>query len=1070
MSDVFDQIETKSSGDIFDQVSAKGDIFDQVEPGILSKGIQKIKDITKDLPIPFTTPDFEKPLEGKWTNSGKIDEKVKQPFSSPWTDIHMGENVRPEWRRTKEKSDEEIVKEIQSLSPGIKKEQAINKQEGLKDVGMLDPFDPLNTAMLLMGGAKIGTNLFKNIVKKDAVNLLKNTPEVLLKKGVPIITEEAPIIVKEAINQFEKNIQPVIDETVFSKPKTVYRKATKRSEIFNDPIDRMENHVYNEIKNRNYTLDEYLADPKIYNDKQVASISSMQQKVLESRIKNKFTDKGIDNEVDKLLSKEYDRLLYEPTKKSGLDALAEEWGLNQQSTSINRIVPEGIQKAEELAKAYKIYASDKKTASNIRYAFSGLKNGQIEEGWQVSQKVAKLAPKEQEAIQLYIDSGGNKDYLSKMAESTDERLDKIIPYSKLTYRQAYQQAINLSPDAKKAVSLATNHYNKLGNISKDIGTISELKDNYAGRMWQRNDYVKTELNKGVSTSTGHSKQRVYTNIGEGILNDKTPVTLNASKILTLNNADMARVNSAKMMMDDMIDKGIGSWQNSKYIPDGWKKVGTIQKGEDVFTAPKGIADGLKAIADPDFTAKIDSLRGIKKYQGLVKTVDLSYSFFHHFAMGMQTLYEGNYRVLTKGLGLKKILDNPDFLANRLDFVKHSGMLESIRGNQDILRNLTQQSPDIFGKITNLPGIKQTLKLAGKSSDWLFGKFQTYLKVENYSSKVSNWIAKHPDATDEMVKTAKIGFARETNAVYGGLNFEAMGVTRSGQSLLRTLLLAPDWTISNGQIVKQMFEKGTAGAAARMHTIKGILTGLALTEGINLILTGHTTDKNKPGHKFEIEIAPNVYISFFKGYMGDLVKYGSMIEQNGIAKGTSQFAQGKLAPIPRTVIGLASGVDYSGQPISKFSSDNNRKYAEYVARNAGPIPFSGGSLWQYMQKNKLTLPAALALLSGVGRYSEGSANEQFRQYIKGTSADMPDMNKLSPSGISKTATNSWKEDLVQEFGKLNLEDAIDAYDHSSKDDKKILKMALTQKLTKAGMNTPSQKLKELFKKYKEVIKE
>ena len=55
--------------------------------------------------------------------------------------------------------------------------------------------------------------------------------------------------------------------------------------------------------------------------------------------------------------------------------------------------------------------------------------------------------------------------------------------------------------------------------------------------------------------------------------------------------------------------------------------------------------------------------------------------------------------------------------------------------------------------------------------------------------------------------------KEINAVYGGLNWDVMGVSANYQAVARMFLLAPDWTFSNVANLKYAFEGGPGGNAA-----------------------------------------------------------------------------------------------------------------------------------------------------------------------------------------------------------------------------------------------------------------
>lgn len=635
----------------------------------------------------------------------------------------------------------------------------------------------------------------------------------------------------------------------------------------------------------------------------------------------------------------------------------------------------------------KIGKDDKTTAKGIREQFAGIKNEQIVRGGQLADEIKRAVPNKTEREGMFWYKAANGD-IDMLANALHE--EKFAPYE-----EQIKAALTLSPKALETLKKIERYYTESGSVAQEVGTIKSVRENYQNRIYapdKPTDFVKTETKSGIKQSTGHSKQRVFDTEFDAVRGGKTFATTDVADALSIHNEELARVNTSRKLADTMAAEGLGAWK--KDVPDGWKKVGTLEKrtplknadGEPIlgddgnqlvahssFVAPEGIAKGLEAIADPNFAKKIEAVRGIQRYQGLVKTVDLAFSAFHHFTMAMQSLYQGGVRALLTLPVLNSRLASPEFAEMEQDFTRHTGMTAKVEGNQDILRKLVTDTPDTFSKITELPVVKQTLQLAEKSGEFLFGKVQRFLKVSDYGRKMANWVASHPDATNEQVKAAKVGFAKEINAVYGGLNWEAMGMTQSNLSLLRLGLLAPDWTISNIQLLKYAFGGGTEGSSSRASILTAAISGMVLTEGINKMLTGHFTDENDKGHKLEVEISPGVYVSFLRGGIGDISKYISMIYESGTAAGTMRFAQGKLAPFARTTIGLASDTKYNGREIYKKGEGHNLQndydVLKFILSSTLPVPLGVSNILEYKNDPEKTVHGGVAVLTGLGRYSK-----------------------------------------------------------------------------------------------------
>ena len=454
-------------------------------------------------------------------------------------------------------------------------------------------------------------------------------------------------------------------------------------------------------------------------------------------------------------------------------------------------------------------------------------------------------------------------------------------------------------------------------------------------------------------------------------------------------AEMARAITAKTFLNAMQEAGLGGWLED--APSGWSQVGTLTAGTRKFYAPDGIAKGLRAVTDPNYLRFIDSLRGLERYQALVKTVDLSFSLFHHISLLAATLNEGLYGTLLDLPWVEQKMAEPEWRALEQDAAEHQVMTDAVQPNMDYARNLTQGGKGLEAQVRNAPGVKQGLELANRNAKFLFGKWARYMKVNSYGRLAANWIADNPAATDEELRAAKMDIARHVNAVFGGQNWEAMGLPKAETSVMRLSLLAPDWFTSNAQFMMQIFERGQAGAATRMHAVRAAGYGTAALYGLNYAFTGHGPEENAPGHKFEAEVAPRVYFSPFRGGPGEALKLASMIVESG-PRAPGRYAQAKGSPLTRLASGFLSGVKYNGQPIipKRVASEahineetgrvvhtepiTNAKAALDLAAwafgAAGPVPFGVSGLHDYIKSGEATPIGILAVGSGLGRYSPG----------------------------------------------------------------------------------------------------
>lgn len=664
--------------------------------------------------------------------------------------------------------------------------------------------------------------------------------------------------------------------------------------------------------------------------------------------------------------------------------------------------------------------TDAKTSEDIRQQLVGNRDEQVARINQLTRSFRKEIPDDlqRQGAAWYLDAGGDRNALAAMLEEAKQaRADEGMtglnpdtgekpahPDSNLgKYVEQIQAALELDPKTQKWADTAGRYYAEAAEVGQEHGTLNTARENYVNRIYapeKAQDFVKSGMETGVRPSTGHSLARTYDTMADAARAGKSFATTDLADLMSVHNEEMARANSARATFDAMEQAGLGAWKRD--VPEGWKQVGSLEKrtplkgqdgqaliGEDgnqvisrsVFAAPEGIAKGLEAVADPNFVKKIDALRGIARYQGLVKTVDLSFSFFHHLSMAAQLVYNGDMKGLMNLKNLNGLLEAPDFNEREQFGAKHGLVTAITADNQDILRNLTRDEGDTFSKIVNAPGVKQVLEQTDKNADFLFGKVQRLWKVDTLSKLAANWAADHPDATNTETTAAMRGFARHVNDRFGGQNWEAMGMTKSNLALLRVGLLAPDWTISNMHMLKAALgEGGTGGSAARVHVLSSLIVGMAATEGLNHLLTGHFTDQNDPGHKLEVELSPGVYVSMLRGGVADITKLASMVAESGLA-GVSRFSQGKLSPFARTGVGLLTNTSYTGQPIvpktyksGSFERNLPKPVAatydvlKYALGSAAPVPLGITNLLSYLGNESPTPQGTAAVATGVGRYS------------------------------------------------------------------------------------------------------
>lgn len=624
----------------------------------------------------------------------------------------------------------------------------------------------------------------------------------------------------------------------------------------------------------------------------------------------------------------------------------------------------------------------KQIAQSARSSYIGELDKQRLAGTHLNEALKKVAPDEQGAIFWYREANGNSG-----------KLQEALANPKFeAYHEDIQKALNLSPEAKQASQALDVAYQKTGEAATAAGTIKGALQEYGNsRFYVQEPGGGTNLSSTLRQGTGSAQSRKFEDAFQAVEAGKQFATTNAADAFALHNSELARVNTTRKLLDTMQTNGLGKWTTGT-PPEGWSRVEGVSKSgafndengvahsvQYNFTAPKEIADRMAALTKTDALKRSGFFRGSAAYQGLVKTLDLSFSLFHHLTMTVQALSQTKlgYDVV-KNWDKIGHTDSTEFRKLELQAVKDGGLRTTkVAANQDISRSLFSHSNNTWiDTIKEAPVAKQVLSAAHVSTSILFDKMQRYLKVMDWHGKMEKWIANNPHATQDEYLQASRGYGKEINAAYGGLNWEALGITKTQQSVLRAVLLAPDWVISNASLIKYIGAKGTAGSAARQHIFTALVSGMVATEAINKAVTGHFTDQNQKGHWSEIELAPGVHLSLIRGGPGELLKIMSNIYDKGPATGVGSFAQGKESPFARTLTGLLTGKNYFGQAITGGATSLPGKAlgeGKFIASNLIPIPFGGQSGYSYtknaIQEHSPINPVALgASATGLARYT------------------------------------------------------------------------------------------------------
>ena len=384
--------------------------------------------------------------------------------------------------------------------------------------------------------------------------------------------------------------------------------------------------------------------------------------------------------------------------------------------------------------------------------------------------------------------------------------------------------------------------------------------------------------------------------------------------------------------------------------------------------PPFIRDAMRPVLDPNYMDLVPGFRKSRMYQAYIKQIELGLSFFHLRALNMAGLGDADLHGLLQQY--MSDMQSPEFLQAEQSWVR-AGLVTPVLGQTaEIYAALRPSSlPTLQDRIEGLPVVKQMSWAASAVSHLTFGIVQRKMKVTDASLQYAGWIVKHANATPEEAFEAQRQIAKQVNATYGGLNWDALGVNRMSLALAKVLFLAPDWTFSNYLNLKYAGQGGPAGRAARLFWLRSILYGVALSYGMSLLLGRKASKDPTQVYLGKDREGDDLFENlFFAGAPGDVSTLIHNSLKFGFPVGLVRTLAGKFGNLARGTMHVATNVDERGRPIipKKTREDilgrrapsheptfleKNALGAEAVAREVAPIPFSGATIGRMLMDPK-----------------------------------------------------------------------------------------------------------------------
>jgi len=271
-------------------------------------------------------------------------------------------------------------------------------------------------------------------------------------------------------------------------------------------------------------------------------------------------------------------------------------------------------------------------------------------------------------------------------------------------------------------------------------------------------------------------------------------------------------------------------------------------------APAQLADHLNKITEEGYQG--DKIRTLLRWNARIKSTILLTSLFHHMAFARSFWLGTTGKPLSaSGEKISKIRILKAYQEGMRMIDAHNADVETlIRAGLTLGRlqdwdEIILQDKNRFSKwMDNHGRVSRQIKnlaseLRQRQTTFLFKNFGAGLKVQAALIELAHNREKFAGKlTDEQIAEYS---AEIINQDFGGLNWDRMGVGKKRQQIMRTLLLAPDWTgsnfltikrlaqailrkVDNPKEVRQIYQKFWAGIL-----MKGIISTVAM----NMIMAG-----------------------------------------------------------------------------------------------------------------------------------------------------------------------------------------------------------------------------------------
>lgn len=466
---------------------------------------------------------------------------------------------------------------------------------------------------------------------------------------------------------------------------------------------------------------------------------------------------------------------------------------------------------------------------------------------------------------------------------------------------------------------------------------------------------------------------------------------------------------------------------------------------------------LRVVFDQRFYHPV--VRGYEMVNGMLKKSMLSFSLFHHLALGETSIATmGLFKTGDIYFNPKKVYDamiKGDYEVFKKEKIARKWIERGLQvgATQDIPVQKIQDTLNNFAKKTKnvvLVG-KMTKLMASFNENWdkaLWHYLHDTMKLyaaEHLGTKV--------DPNKDITKQEE-EIAQMVNDTFGGQNWEALMISPKAQQMLGWLLLSPDWTLSTLRQAMSPLGVGAINKEFKKQRMKmgikfWIKAALYFMTGINLL--------NYLYRKWDEKENPQYYDDKEKGFLnktmiGNTIGHKTHLFAGRYEDGTERYIRwgkqfrelpemfyddtgfspisaslkkmgGKTAPVFQKATIIMTGVSPSGFTNRDIYGKKGWQRVWGITKELGtsPLPFSSRTLFDKNKEFYIT-DIAMPASKGMTRYKAVElfqiAIEEYRKngddrYLKEVYQDVL-KNNLSAYDLYKTALTITKSTRTKEI--------------------------------------------------------